>query len=76
MSFDDCLRRVHRHDLSRFRPFAVAGEDVGWVRHELARELAVHEDVFAVTEERVALRDELADFDARTAALARPSEST
>lgn len=71
MSFDDCLQRVNRHDLSRFRPFAVAGERVGWVRHELARELAVHEDVFVVTDEAVAFRDELADFDARTAAIAR-----
>lgn len=71
MSFDDSLQRVHRHDLSRFRPFVIAGERLGWVRHDFARGLAEHADVFEVSDQRVLLRDDLADFAARTEAVAR-----
>ena len=69
MSLLRALQRVHRHDPAAFRPFLVSGETVGAVRHAYAERLAEHADVFDVSVERVALRDDLTDFDARTAAV-------
>jgi len=70
MSLLAALQRVHRHDPSGFRPFVVAGQAVGSVRHAFASQLAAHPDVFEVTEGQVVLRADLADFGARTDAVA------
>jgi len=69
MSYLATLRRLQRHDLSRFRPFRVGSDAVGWVGHEFARTLADWPDVFEVTGEEVALRDTLVGFEARSRAV-------
>lgn len=70
MSYLDHIRACNAHDLSGFRPFAVAGVQVGWVRHGLAERLADVPEVFSVAETGVALTERLADPESRSAAVA------
>ena len=69
MSFLDRIRECNTHDLGNFRPFVVAGQRVGWVRHAFAEKLAEFNDTFDVMREAVRLSDRFGDFDARSAAL-------
>jgi isopentenyldiphosphate isomerase len=69
MSFLDRIRECNTHDLANFRPFLVAGQRMGWVRHAFADKLAAFGDTFDVTREAVRLSDRFGDFDARSAAL-------
>lgn len=69
MSFLDRIRECNSHDLANFRPFVVAGQRVGWVRHAFAERLAGFSDTFDVVREAVRLSDRLGDFKARSAAL-------
>lgn len=70
MSFLDRIRECNAHEISHFRPFRVAGEKIGWVRHDLAARLNGFDRVFSVTPESVVLREEIGGFDARSAAMA------
>jgi hypothetical protein len=36
MSLLERIEACHRYDLKRFKPFLVAGERLGYVRHDLA----------------------------------------
>ena len=69
MSFLDRIAECNAHDLSHFRPFIVAGERVGWMRHALAERLATFDDIFTVKRDAVRLSDRLDDFKSRTDAL-------
>jgi isopentenyldiphosphate isomerase len=69
MSFLDRIRECNTHDLANFRPFVVAGQRVGWVRHGFADTLARFSDVFDVLREAVRLSDRLDSFQARSDAL-------
>ncbi|MBI3451472.1 MAG: DUF4743 domain-containing protein [Rhodospirillales bacterium] len=69
MSFLDRIAECNTHDLSKFRPFVVAGARVGWVRHALAERLAGFGNIFAVDAQAVTLSPALADSAARSAAL-------
>lgn len=69
MAFLDRIRECNTHDLDNFRPFVVAGQRVGWVRHAFAKKLSEFKDTFDVTGEAVRLSDRFGDFDARSAAL-------
>jgi isopentenyldiphosphate isomerase len=69
MAFLDRIRECNTHDLAAFRPFIVAGQPVGWVRHAFAETLGRFSDVFDVFREAVRLSDRLATFDARSDAL-------
>lgn len=71
MSYLDHIRTCNAHDLGGFRPVAIEGARVGWVRHGLADRLSRHRDVFTVTEHGVTVRPELATFQARSEAFAR-----
>jgi len=53
VSLYDHIVACNTHDLGRFRPFIVAGERVGWVRHELAAQLERWPEVFDPSGERV-----------------------
>lgn len=68
MSFLDRIRECNNADLSRYRPFEVAGVEVGWVDDDFAAALAEHADVFEVSDRRVRLNPALDDFETRTAA--------
>ena len=69
MSFLDRIRECNSHDLASFRPFVVAGQRMGWVRHAFAERLARFSDTFDVVREAVRLSDRLGDFKARSDAL-------
>lgn len=71
MSFLDRIEECNEHDLSHFRPFLVADERVGWVRHALAERLAKFADTFTVKRDAVRLADHLDDFRSRTDAVDR-----
>jgi isopentenyldiphosphate isomerase len=69
MSFLDRIRECNTYELANFRPFVVAGQRVGWVRHALAERLARFDDTFDVVREAVALSGRFSDFKTRSAAL-------
>jgi 8-oxo-dGTP pyrophosphatase MutT (NUDIX family) len=71
MSYLHHIHACNSHDLSRFRPFHVGADRVGWVRHELADRLNRFSDVFVVEPDRVSLLAALGDFESRSGALAR-----
>jgi hypothetical protein len=70
MSLLDHIRLCQRRDMARFRPFMAGEAQVGWVRHETARQLARYDDIFAVDDRTVRLQPSLADFDSRSRAVA------
>jgi hypothetical protein len=70
MSLLDHIRLCQRRDMARFRPFMAEEAQVGWVRHDLAQQLAKYDDVFAVDDAAIRLQPRLADFDARSRAMA------
>ena len=69
MSFLDRVRRCQAWQPGAYRPFVIAGRQVGRVRHEFAEELRGDPEVFQVDDEAAALSDRLTDFDSRTAAV-------
>jgi 8-oxo-dGTP pyrophosphatase MutT (NUDIX family) len=69
MSLLERIEACHRHDLGRFRAFRVGGERLGFVRHDLALECAKFPSVFTVEANAVKVKDHLATFDLRTAAI-------
>jgi hypothetical protein len=69
MSFLDRIAECNTHDLSGFRPFRVAGQGVGWLRHAFAERLGAHGDVFEVAPDAVTLAESLDGFEARTSAV-------
>lgn len=71
MAYLDHIRACNAFDPARFRPFVVAGERVGAVAHDLVPRLLRFDGVFAADERTLRMSDRLADFDARTSAMAR-----
>jgi isopentenyldiphosphate isomerase len=69
MSFLDRINECNAHDISGFRPFAVGGRRVGWVRHTIAERLRGFPGVFRVEADRVRMADGLNGFDARSTAM-------
>ena len=63
------IAACHKHDLARFRPFLVAGERLGYVRHDLAREFGRFPSVFTAEDGALSVKDHLAQFDSRTGAI-------
>jgi len=68
MAFMDSIIECNRHDLSRFRRFLVAGQPMGWVRHDLAERLTIFPDVFVVTDDSIAMHPALRTEEERTQA--------
>ncbi|HYC05403.1 MAG TPA: DUF4743 domain-containing protein [Azospirillaceae bacterium] len=69
MSLIRHIEACNAHDLSRYRPFRVAGQHVGWVAHDFAKRLLGLGDPFEKDGEGVAVMDRHGDFDARTRAV-------
>lgn len=69
MGFLDRIRACNAADLSGYRPFRVAGEEVGLLRAGFAERLAAFPDVFRVAPEAVELSAALVEPAARTAAV-------
>ncbi len=70
MSFLARIETCRRWDPAAYRPFVIAGRRMGRIAHGFARRLADFGAVFEVEETAVTLRDTLADFDSRSAAVA------
>ncbi len=60
MSFLDSIVECNRHDISKFRPFLVEGQQMGWVRHDIALRLTAFADTFMVDETQVSMHPRLA----------------
>jgi Domain of unknown function (DUF4743)/NUDIX domain len=69
MSLLDRIEACHRYDITQFRPFLVAGERLGFVRHDVAREFARFPSVFTNTDLALSVKDHLSQFDSRSAAI-------
>jgi len=74
MSLLDRIDACRRWDPSRYRPFSVAGQKVGWVTHDFARRLAEFPRAFRVSDGAVKVAADLRDFAARSAATAEALE--
>ncbi len=75
MAFLDRIDECRRFEPRRYRPFSVAGVPVGLVGDDFARRLRDFPRVFAVDDAGVMLSPRLADFPARTAAVAEVLEA-
>lgn len=69
MSLLDHIHRCQSADMRRFLPWLIAGEAAGWVRRDVAERLANYPTVFSADGKTVRLRDHLASFDHRSAAV-------
>ncbi len=70
MSLLDRIDACRRWEPSRYRPFKVAGQGVGWITAEMAGRLKVFPRVFAVSDASVELASSFGDFKSRSAAVA------
>jgi 8-oxo-dGTP pyrophosphatase MutT (NUDIX family) len=71
----DHIVACNTHDLGSFRPFIVAGKQVGWIRHELARNLGQWPEISNLAGGKVTLRGSIGDVEDRTAAVAKVCEA-
>lgn len=69
MSLVDHIHRCHSADMRKFLPWLIGGATAGWVRRDVAARLAGYPTVFAADDRGVRLRDHLASFDHRSAAV-------
>jgi len=69
MSLLKRIEACHQYDIAKFMPFLVAGERLGFVRHDLAREFGRFPSVFTATDIALSVKDHLSQFDSRTAAI-------
>jgi hypothetical protein len=69
MSLLKRIEACHQYDIGRFMPFLVAGERLGFVRHDLAQEFGRFPSVFTATEIALSVKDHLSQFDSRTGAI-------
>jgi len=69
MPFIDHIRACNEHDISRFRPFRIAGQTAGWIRDDFIATLARRPDLFLIQPHAVSLSREFADPAQRTQAV-------
>ncbi|MBL8710612.1 MAG: DUF4743 domain-containing protein [Rhodospirillaceae bacterium] len=69
MSLLERIQNCRRHDLARYRPFHVGTRRIGFMRHDIADELARFPSVFRVAGDRVSVAEHLDSFDYRSAAI-------
>jgi isopentenyldiphosphate isomerase len=70
MSLLERIEACRRWNRSRYRPFQVAGQKVGWVTHDFARRLKDFPKAFRVSDVAVEMAPGLGDFAQRSAAMA------
>lgn len=70
MSFLDRIAACNNHDPAQFRPFFVAGRQMGLINHAFAARLEAFPSVFEVEPASVTLSMGLGDFEDRSAAMA------
>ena len=75
MALYDHIVACNAHDLGKFRRFVVAGEPVGWVRHDLAEKLDPWPQIFALTGDEVSVLDGVGGVEQRSRAIAEVCET-
>jgi isopentenyldiphosphate isomerase len=70
MSFLERITDCNTYDLTRFRPFSVDQQRLGWVRRDFMPLLAEFADVFVVDADGVSLHPRLSSFATRSDAVA------
>ncbi len=70
MSLYDHIVACNSHDLTKFKPFIIAGRPVGQVRHDLVEVLRAWPRVFDMTGDGVVMLDSIGGADERSAAIA------
>jgi 8-oxo-dGTP pyrophosphatase MutT (NUDIX family) len=69
MSLLDHIHRCQSADMRKFVPWTIARQRAGWIRRDVAARLEKYPTVFSVDNKSVRLRDHLASFDHRSAAV-------
>ena len=69
MSFLDRIAACNNADLSRYRPFYVAGQRVGWVGEAVAERLRDFPELFTVLVDSATLNPDIDGFEARSVAV-------
>lgn len=69
MALIDHIAACNKHDMTRFRPFRVAGQSVGWIRDDFVPVLARRAELFMIQPHAVTLSPALETPQARSAAL-------
>lgn len=64
------LRRYPPVDFSRYLKFVVDDQHVGWVKRDFVPHLAPFNEIFALNDERIELREVLRDYEMRSVAIA------
>jgi len=72
MSYLDHIRACNNADLSRFVPFLIDGQQVGWLRPEFVSKLSNWPEIFDVAGDVVSIMPALDAFESRSSALERP----
>lgn len=70
MSFLDRIEACNTADLTRYLPFRVDGQDVGWLRPSFAEHLQAWPNYFHHADDGVSLRQGLSGFEQRSQAVA------
>ena len=70
MSLVDHIHRCQSADMGKYLPWLIDRDCVGWVRRDVAARLAGYPTVFALDDKAVRLREHLATYDHRSAAVA------
>jgi hypothetical protein len=74
MAFLDHIIACNRRDISKFLPFIIESERIGWVRRDIALRLASFPETLRVTKDAVSLHPGLSAPDARSQALDEVAE--
>ena len=69
MSLIDHIHRCQSADMRKFLPWLIGGGAAGWIRTDVAVRLGKYPTVFTCDDKTVRLRDHLATFDHRSAAV-------
>ena len=75
MALYDHIVACNTHDLAKFRPFVVDGQQVGWVQRDLAAMLDQWPQIFALADDKVSMHDSVGDTEQRTRAVAEVCEA-
>lgn len=69
MSLVDRIRACQNCDMSKFVPWSIDNQRMGWVRRDVAEKLRGYPTVFSVSDHEIQLMSHLRSFDHRSAAL-------
>ena len=69
MSYLERAQLCNNFDLSRYRPFIVAGQSFGWIRDDFGEHLQEWPEIFLINDQDIRLAAELDDYNKRTEAV-------